>query len=106
MAALWRRFGGRPTDVAMDFRLYQRLWSLQRFFNDPNLCYTPKEWGAMAHAVDALLSVFRSAKLDARAPPAVVAAAADPYFAKYLTSPKLMDLQLADGNFRRQVDLI
>ena len=48
-------------------------------------------------------SVSGSQCLDASVPMSVHDGVDTAYFAKYLTSPGLLQLQLADGNFRRQV---
>lgn len=48
-------------------------------------------------------SVSGSQYLDVSVPMSVHDGVDTAYFAKYLTSPGLLQLQLADGNFRRQV---
>jgi hypothetical protein len=95
--------------VALDFKLYKQLWSLQAFFNDPGQCFEGASWRVVfLPAVEAVLQLFKSAVLDA-----TVAQAPDEshsqddgvFFAKYLTNPQLLELQVADPAFRRQVGI-
>jgi THO complex subunit 1 len=55
--------------------------------------------------MSAVTAVLQAVKLDgaAHADGSAPVAVDDVYFAKYLTNPKLMELQLADSSFRRQV---
>ncbi len=78
---------------------------LQTFFNDPLRCYEAAQWPKFTQALSAVTTVLQAVKLDgaAHADGSATVAIDDVYFAKYLTNPKLMELQLADSSFRRQV---
>ncbi|XP_055490152.1 THO complex subunit 1 isoform X2 [Leucoraja erinacea] len=95
--------------VPIDYNLYRKFWSLQDFFRNPLQCYEKIFWKTFLKHSDEVLDVFRSYKLDDMQaskkkqeelkPPGD----AHVYFAKFLTSEKLMDLQLNDSNFRRHI---
>ncbi|XP_078253437.1 THO complex subunit 1 isoform X2 [Rhinoraja longicauda] len=95
--------------VPIDYNLYRKFWSLQDFFRNPLQCYEKNFWKTFLKHSDEVLDVFRSYKLDDMQaskkkqdelkPPGE----AHVYFAKFLTSEKLMDLQLNDSNFRRHI---
>lgn len=59
----------------------------------------------MAQLTDAVLKVFGSYKLQDLQTEQTAGVTEDTgvYFAKFLTSPMLLDLQLADTSFRRQI---
>ena len=112
--------------LQVDFSLYTKFWSLQEMLRNPNLCYEKQHWQQFAaNAVD-VLTTFSAFKLDDvpqhNCKVASESAAATPineerrkgdveksagdgetFFAKYLTSEKLLDLQLMDGHFRRYI---
>ncbi|XP_033738778.1 LOW QUALITY PROTEIN: THO complex subunit 1-like [Pecten maximus] len=92
----------------VDYNLYRRFWALQDFFRKPTQCYEKVPWKMFQMNSDEVLNAFNSAKLDdmksSRKKLAMPRPADTPaFFAKYLTSEKLMDLQLNDSNFRRYV---
>ncbi|CAH1154374.1 unnamed protein product [Phaedon cochleariae] len=85
----------------IDFTFYRKFWELQDFFRNPNQCYTKVQWKLFSSHATSILNTFHGIKLD-------YVNASDSsknvgYFAKYLTSQKLLDLQLHDVNFRRSV---
>nr|CAG4648545.1 EOG090X0324 [Polyphemus pediculus] len=99
-----------------DYNLYKKFWSLQDFFRNPNQCYTKIPWKTFCSHTNDVLSAFSTIKLDERRNKSnwedesmeVVssgnqAAQVQQYFAKYLTSPNLLELQLSDSNFRRYI---
>ena len=97
----------------VDFNLYQKLWSLQDFFRQPTQCFSHEQWKLFAANVQEVLQAFVSYKLDeigSKRRKGKERRASDRpghsnshYFAKYLTSEKLMSLQLNDSHFRRHV---
>ncbi|XP_078460926.1 THO complex subunit 1 isoform X1 [Lampetra planeri] len=99
------------SSVPIDYNLYRKFWSLQDFFRCPLQCYDRLQWRTFSKFSEEVLTVFKSFKLDdAHASSRVHGAGAvsrahgeHAYFAKFLTSEKLMDLQLSDSNFRRHV---
>lgn len=92
----------------VDYNLYRRFWALQDYFRKPTQCYDKVPWKAFQQNADVVLNAFASAKLDdmkssRRKLDLPRPADTRAFFAKYLTSEKLLDLQLNDSNFRRYV---
>ncbi|KAF5279274.1 hypothetical protein FQR65_LT15445 [Abscondita terminalis] len=95
---------GSKKSIVIDYSLYCKFWSLQDFFRNPNQCYTKVQWKLFCSHATSILSTFQGLKLD------YVSKELDdgdnddtPYFSKYLTNQKLLDLQIYDVNFRRYV---
>lgn len=85
----------------IDFSFYCKFWQLQDFFRNPNQCYDKVQWKMFCSHSTNILNTFHGIKLD-------YVTSSDQnanvgYFAKYLTSQKLLDLQLHDVSFRRSV---
>ncbi|KAH3695458.1 THO complex subunit 1-like [Dreissena polymorpha] len=99
----------KKPDVPIDYNLYGKFWSLQDFFRRPVQCYEKKFWSTFVTNSDAVFEAFSSAKLDdmknSKKTPNQKRLTTEPdsFFAKYLTSEKLLNLQLNDSNFRRYV---
>ncbi|KAH8243814.1 hypothetical protein KR032_010402, partial [Drosophila birchii] len=114
--------------LKIDYDLYCKFWSLQDFFRNPNQCYNKAQWKMFRMHAENILQSFSSFKLeDVRSSgsdnasdagsqsmdidiepidPTAVATAViktNNFFAKFLTNPKLLALQLSDSNFRRAV---
>lgn len=106
--------------VPVDFELYHKLWALQDFFCQPSQCYTTDQWKVLQINVEEVLRTFSSFKLEdvqssrrqgkkRKKPPSSAASSSiveyseSHYFAKFLTSEKLMNLQLRDSHFRRHI---
>ncbi|KAI8046263.1 hypothetical protein M5D96_002465 [Drosophila gunungcola] len=112
--------------LKIDYDLYCKFWSLQDFFRNPNQCYNKAQWKMFQMHAENILQSFSSFKLEdvrqsgndsaseagqamevdeeAVDPAAVtVVIKANHFFAKFLTNPKLLALQLSDANFRRAV---
>ncbi|XP_034039316.1 THO complex subunit 1 isoform X2 [Thalassophryne amazonica] len=93
----------------IDYNLYRKFWTLQDYFRNPVQCYEKFSWMTFLKYSDETLAVFKSYKLDdtqASKRKLEELRASDGehvYFAKFLTSEKLMDLQLSDSNFRRHI---
>ncbi|XP_078319273.1 THO complex subunit 1-like [Crassostrea virginica] len=92
----------------VDYNLYRRFWALQDYFRKPTQCYDKVPWKAFQQNADVVLNAFASSKLDdmkssRRKLEMPRPADTRAFFAKYLTSEKLLDLQLNDSNFRRYV---
>ncbi|XP_072219768.1 THO complex subunit 1 [Leuresthes tenuis] len=98
-----------PCSIPIDYNLYRKFWTLQDYFRNPVQCYDKFSWMTFLKYSDETLAVFKSYKLDdmqASKRKLEELRASDGehvYFAKFLTSEKLMDLQLSDGNFRRHI---
>lgn len=104
--------------LKIDRHLYMKFWGLQEFFRCPNTCYDASRWKKFTtHSTD-ILAAFKSFKLEESDSAQVTAPKTDDvnmkvdnekpeetdhFFAKFLTNPKLLSLQLSDSNFRRTV---
>uniref|UniRef100_A0A9J8DCN1 THO complex 1 n=2 Tax=Cyprinus carpio TaxID=7962 RepID=A0A9J8DCN1_CYPCA len=97
------------SSIPIDYNLYRKFWTLQDYFRNPVQCYDKFSWMTFLKYSDETLAVFKSFKLDdmqasKRKLEEMRTAGGDHvYFAKFLTSEKLMDLQLSDSNFRRHI---
>lgn len=99
--------------VPIDYNLYRKFWALQDFFRNPNQCYNKMHWKVFSAHASSVLSAFSSFKLEEQRNYPLTCIRMDtsmegshketPYFAKYLTNQKLLELQLSDSNFRRYV---
>jgi THO complex subunit 1 len=110
-------FDTADTNAPIDFNLYRRLWSLQDFFRQPTQCYSSEQWKILTVNMEDVFKAFESYKLEEEArssgsrkrqrTSSLSANVEDyresHYFAKFLTSEKLMNLQLHDSHFRRHV---
>uniref|UniRef100_A0A8C4Q391 THO complex 1 n=1 Tax=Eptatretus burgeri TaxID=7764 RepID=A0A8C4Q391_EPTBU len=99
---------GQLSSLPIDYNLYRKFWSLQDYFRNPAQCYEKVAWKTFQRFSDEVLQVFTSYKLDDLQASKRKQGESRPstdhvYFAKFLTSEKLMDLQLSDCNFRRHV---
>ena len=99
------------SSLPVDFNLYHKLWALQEIFCQPTQCYTPEQWKVLTVNVEEVLRTFSSFKLEDvqssrrknQRPATLVGYSESHYFANFLTSEKLMNLQLRDSHFRRHV---
>ncbi|XP_037827957.1 THO complex subunit 1 [Lucilia sericata] len=116
--------------IKIDYNLYCKFWSLQDFFRNPNQCYSKASWKMFQTHATTVLESFSSFKLedtrsnssqedsgddsekidlddiysnDFKTGIVEVVQKVDNFFAKFLTNPKLLALQLSDANFRRAV---
>ena len=106
----------------IDFNLYHKLWSLHDFFRQPTQCYLADQWKILTANAQEVLQAFASFKLEdvtgsssnnkpkkgkaadrLQRNPSYVDYTESHYFAKFLTSEKLMNLQLQDSHFRRHI---
>ncbi|KAI5101611.1 THO complex subunit 1 [Silurus meridionalis] len=98
-----------PCAIPIDYNLYRKFWTLQDYFRNPVQCYDKFSWITFIKYSDETLAVFKSFKLDdtqasrRKREEMHTAGGEHVYFAKFLTSEKLMDLQLSDSNFRRHI---
>ena len=98
--------------LPVDFNLYHKLWALQDLFCQPSQCYSGEQWRLLTANVEEVLQAFSSFKLEdvqgqrtgkRQRKTSFVEHAESHYFAKFLTSEKLMNLQLRDSHFRRHI---
>lgn len=98
-----------PCSIPIDYTLYRKFWTLQDYFRNPVQCYDKFSWITFVKYSDDTLAVFKSFKLDdmqaskRKLEELRSSSGEHVYFAKFLTSEKLMDLQLSDSNFRRHI---
>lgn len=93
--------GDRESGEVKDGSFYRTLWGLQSFFNDPSQLKAPEKWLLLVSGCSDVLSAFESSKLSTL--DALTKSDTDSYFPKYLTSSKLLNLQLRDPAFRRHI---
>ncbi|XP_018424259.1 PREDICTED: THO complex subunit 1 [Nanorana parkeri] len=96
------------SSIPIDYNLYRKFWSLQDCFRNPIQCYDKSSWKIFLKYSEEVLAVFKSYKLDdtqasRKKIEELKSGGEHVYFAKFLTSEKLMDLQLSDSNFRRHI---
>uniref|UniRef100_A0A8C2WMX6 THO complex 1 n=1 Tax=Cyclopterus lumpus TaxID=8103 RepID=A0A8C2WMX6_CYCLU len=99
----------RGNSIPIDYNLYRKFWTLQDYFRNPVQCYDKFSWMTFLKFSEETLAVFKSYKLDdmqvskRKLEELRASGGEHVYFAKFLTSEKLMDLQLSDSNFRRHI---
>ncbi|CAF2873707.1 unnamed protein product [Rotaria sp. Silwood2] len=79
---------------------YTNFWILQDFFSKPFQLWERTLWNNFVHNTNQVLDVFTNSQLDNVK---TVASSDDSFFAKYLTSEKLLELQLNDVTFRQNI---
>uniref|UniRef100_A0A336KG73 CSON008381 protein n=1 Tax=Culicoides sonorensis TaxID=179676 RepID=A0A336KG73_CULSO len=100
--------------LKIDYNLYCKFWALQDFFRNPNQCYDRVRWKTFETHATNVLSAFASCKLEETSTSkrkhteteemeVDSSESVQHFFAKFLTNPKLLALQLSDSNFRRSV---
>ncbi|XP_053681802.1 THO complex subunit 1 [Sabethes cyaneus] len=111
---------GTGNQLKIDYNLYCKFWALQDFFRNPNQCYNKVQWKMFAAHAGSVMSAFSSFKLEEprsssssstskstltpmKIPLEEQVRESGHFFAKFLTNPKLLSLQLSDSNFRRSV---
>ncbi|GJQ80965.1 hypothetical protein Trydic_g4782 [Trypoxylus dichotomus] len=94
---------GDKKNIVIDYSLYCKFWSLQDFFRNPNQCYNKMQWKLFCSHATSILGTFQGLKLDYIVKDSnwIDPKTKTPYFPKYLTNQKLLDLQIYDVNFRR-----
>ncbi|CAL8076734.1 unnamed protein product [Calicophoron daubneyi] len=91
----------RPTEV--NANLYVKFWSIQEFFRTPTSCFDRKKWAHFQNSADTVLEIFSSIKLLCADDNEPQYETNGTKFSKYLTSERLLDLQLMDASFRRYI---
>ncbi|XP_020248097.1 THO complex subunit 1 isoform X2 [Asparagus officinalis] len=94
-----------PEGVSIDFNFYKTLWSLQEHFSNPaSTTVAPTKWQKFFTNLMVVLDAFEAQPLsddDGNANNVEQEEAA--FSIKYLTSSKLMGLELKDPSFRRHI---
>ncbi|PHT74833.1 THO complex subunit 1, partial [Capsicum annuum] len=94
-----------PEGISIDFNFYKTLWSLQEYFcNPPSLVNAPGKWHKFTSSLMVVLNTFEAQPLsDEEGNAHNLEDDAATFNIKYLTSSKLMGLELKDPSFRRHV---
>eukprot|EP00898_Chlorokybus_atmophyticus_P000119 jgi/Chlat1/1107/Chrsp110S08639 len=95
--------GGKPL---LDYNFYKSFWSLQKSFQIPSTVIQPGGWSQLVSTLNVVLNIFESQPLSAFDTSSHKDSSNHDlnfYDTKYLTSSKLMPLQLRDPNFRRHM---
>ncbi|CAI2347148.1 unnamed protein product [Caenorhabditis sp. 36 PRJEB53466] len=98
-------------EIQVTPEMYRQFWSLQKFMSNPNSLYEREKFATFKTDLSAVFSLFSANKLEKFHAEEEEAAEKDQkkkstgdediFFSKYLTSPKLLALQLNDSSFRR-----
>jgi THO complex subunit 1 len=88
--------------LKVDKHLYLKFWELQEFFRCPYKCYDKEKFKVFSAYTKDVLSTFKSFKLEDTGTQDGKDDSQH-FFAKFLTNPKLLSLQLGDSNFRRTI---
>lgn len=93
------------TECSVDAAFYQTLWSSQRYFKEPQLLQNTTEFEKFIRAMDSVIETFNKSPLPKGEDSSYAAALRNiDFFApKFLTSSKLLGLQLKDVSMRRQL---
>ncbi|KAK4748920.1 hypothetical protein SAY87_015506 [Trapa incisa] len=94
-----------PSGIVIDFNFYQTFWSLQEYFcNPPSLSLAPTKWQKFTSNLMVVLDTFEAQPLSDEEGDAInMEEEAANFSIKYLTSSKLMGLELKDPSFRRHI---
>ncbi|KAJ9190536.1 hypothetical protein P3X46_001724 [Hevea brasiliensis] len=94
-----------PAGISVDFNFYKTLWSLQEHFCNPaSLTLAPTKWQKFTSSLMVVLNTFEAQPLSEEEGDANnLEEEAATFNIKYLTSSKLMGLELKDPSFRRHV---
>ncbi|XP_044462105.1 THO complex subunit 1 [Mangifera indica] len=93
-----------PEGIPVDFNFYKTFWSLQEYFCNPALAVAPTKWQKFTSSLMVVLNTFEAQPLsDEEGDANNLEEEAATFNIKYLTSSKLMGLELKDPSFRRHV---
>ncbi|XP_059652036.1 THO complex subunit 1 isoform X3 [Cornus florida] len=94
-----------PDGISIDFNFYKTFWSLQEHFCNPaSLTLNPTKWQKFTSSLKVVLNTFEAQPLSDEEGNANHLEDEEATFSiKYLTSSKLMGLELKDPSFRRHI---
>ncbi|XAR54473.1 hypothetical protein NMG60_11029616 [Bertholletia excelsa] len=94
-----------PDGISIDFNFYKTFWSLQENFSNPaSLAVVPTKWQKFTSSLMVVLNTFEAQPLsDEEGNANNLEDEATTFNIKYLTSSKLMGLELKDPSFRRHI---
>lgn len=98
--------------IKIDYNLYRKFWHLQTFFKNPVNVYSKANWKQFQSYTGDVLNVFSAHKIESSNSNSFrffdnsdmdLLEKEDVHFTRYLTSKKILDLQLGDSCFRRYI---
>ncbi|PNY10205.1 THO complex subunit 1-like protein, partial [Trifolium pratense] len=91
--------------ICIDFNFYETFWGLQDYFSNPaSIIHSPIKWKKFTSSLSVVLNTFEAQPLsDEEGDANNLEEEAVNFSIKYLTSSKLMGLELKDPSFRRHV---
>lgn len=94
-----------PKGISVDFNFYKTFWSLQDYFCNPaSLTTASTKWQKFSSSLAVVLNTFDAQPLSEEEGEAnSLEEEAATFNIKYLTSSKLMGLELKDSSFRRHI---
>lgn len=94
-----------PEGISIDFNFYKTFWSLQEHFCNPaSISLAPTKWQKFTSNLMVVLNTFEAQPLsDEEGNANNLEEEAATFSIKYLTSSKLMGLELKDPSFRRHI---
>ncbi|KAL1811684.1 hypothetical protein DCAR_0623813 [Daucus carota subsp. sativus] len=94
-----------PDGISIDFNFYKTFWGLQENFSNPaSLLHAPTKWHKFNSSLMVVLNTFEAQPLsDEEGNANNLEDEAATFNIKYLTSSKLMGLELKDSSFRRHI---
>ncbi|XP_012459845.1 THO complex subunit 1 isoform X1 [Gossypium raimondii] len=94
-----------PEGISVDFNFYRTFWSLQEYFCNPaSLSNAPLKWQKFTASLMVVLNTFDAQPLsEEEGAENNLEEEATTFNIKYLTSSKLMGLELKDPSFRRHI---
>ncbi|KAB2085733.1 THO complex subunit 1 [Gossypium arboreum] len=94
-----------PEGISVDFNFYRTFWSLQEYFCNPaSLSNAPIKWQKFTASLMVVLNTFDAQPLsEEEGAENNLEEEATTFNIKYLTSSKLMGLELKDPSFRRHI---
>ncbi|KAK1261780.1 hypothetical protein QJS04_geneDACA019562 [Acorus gramineus] len=93
-----------PDGISLDFNFYKTFWSLQDHFSNPaSTTLGPSKWQKFLSSLNVVLDAFEAQPLSEDDGHSSGIEEASSFNIKYLTSSKLMGLELKDPSFRRHI---
>ncbi|XWS57045.1 hypothetical protein CRYUN_Cryun09bG0137800 [Craigia yunnanensis] len=95
----------QPEGISVDFNFYKIFWSLQEYFCNPaSLSTAPTKWQKFTSTLMVVLNTFEAQPLsEEEGADNNLEEEGTAFNIKYLTSSKLMGLELKDPSFRRHI---
>jgi len=93
----------KESEVPIDYQFHRQFWSMMQYLQDPEKSLaSDSNWDTVCNYIRQVLRAFTSITTLQNEEGAEIVAS-DAYFTKFLTSPKLIQLEVQDPYFRRHV---